>query len=145
MEAIWHHVAVSVNDLDGAVHFFRDLLGFTVDWDMDHRCGGELSRVVGLPDTDTHIVMLNGYGTRIELFKYHRPSGEPCAPGRQCDFGITHFGFAVKNIQPLYERLLEAGVRFNCPPQNLRPGVCATYLQGPENITIELVEYDQPQ
>ncbi len=141
MEATWHHVAISVRDMASALKFYRDLLGFEVDWDMDHRGGELMSRVVQLPDPDVHMVMLKGYGTRIELFKYHNPIGEPAGPKRQCDFGLTHFALSVRKIHDIYERLQKAGVRFNCEPQNLRPGVWATYLQDPEGVTIELVEY----
>ena len=59
-----------------------------------------------------------------------------------CDFGLTHFALSVKGIQKIYERLLGEGIRFNCPPQNLRPGVWATYMKDPEGVTIELVEYE---
>ncbi len=141
MDATWHHVALSVRDMAAALKFYRDLLGFEVDWDMDHRGGEIMSRVVDLPDPDVHMVMLKGYGTRIELFKYHSPCGEPAGPMRQCDFGLTHFALSVRKIHDIYERLQKSGVRFNSEPQNLRPGVWAAYLQDPEGVTIELVEY----
>ena len=142
MEATWHHVAISVKDIDRALKFYRDQLGFEVEWDIDHYKGETLSKVVGLPDADAHVVMLRGYGARIEIFKYYMPAGEESGPKRQCDFGITHFTLSVKDIKPLYERLSKAGVQFNCPPQNLRPGVWATYMKDQEGVTIELVEYE---
>ena len=145
MDAAFHHVAACVRDLYPAVEFFRDRLGFEVDWDHDHRSGEMMEAVVGLKDADAHIVMLKGYGIRLELFHYHAPRGIETGPRRQCDFGLTHFCFAVQNINELYERLVGEGVEFNCPPQNLRAGVWATYLKGPEDITIELVQYDEPQ
>jgi len=64
-------------------------------------------------------------------------------PLRQCDFGLTHFALQVQGIHDIYQRLAAAGVRFNCPPQNLRPGVWATYLKDPEGNTVELVQYDK--
>lgn len=142
MEIIWHHVAISVKDLDRALKFYRDLLGFEVDWERDHYGGDQMSRVVGLSGADAQVVMLKGFGTRLELFKYYSPEGEETGSKRQCDFGLTHFALSVKEIQGLYERLSEAGVQFNCPPQNLRPGVWVTYMRDPEGVTIELVEYE---
>lgn len=141
MEATWNHVAISVQNLEQALRFYCDVLGFEVEWDMDNRGSGVLSKVVGLQDANPHIVMLSGYGSRLELFKYHSPRGENSEPKRQCDFGITHFALSVKNIHEIYDRLSKAGVEFNCPPQDLRPGVCATYMKDPEGVTIELVEY----
>jgi catechol 2,3-dioxygenase-like lactoylglutathione lyase family enzyme len=142
VEKAWHHVAISVKDLDRALKFYCDLLDFEVDWDRDHYGGEQMSRVVGLTGADAHVVMLKGYGTRLELFKYYSPAGGESGPKCQCDFGLTHFALSVKEIQPLYECLLEAGVQFNCPPQNLRPGVWVTYMKDPEGVTIELVEYE---
>ncbi|MBI5602412.1 MAG: VOC family protein [Deltaproteobacteria bacterium] len=142
MEINWHHVAISVKDLNKALTFYCNLLGFEVDWDRDHYSGEQMSRVVGLSGADAHVVMHKGHGTRLELFQYYTPEGEDGRPIRQCDFGLTHFALSVKNIHALYERLLEAGVEFNCPPQNLRPGVWATYMKDHEGVTIELVQYD---
>ena len=145
MDAVFHHVAAGVRDIEVMVEFFRDRLGFEVDWDHDHRCGETMDAVVGLKDADARIVMMKGYGARVELFHYHHPQGMDGEPLRQCDYGLIHFCFSVDGIHDLYDRLAGQGVDFNCPPQNLRPGVWATYLKGPEGITIELVQYDQPQ
>jgi glyoxylase I family protein len=143
MDAKLHHVAISVSDMDRAVAYYRDILGFEVDWDMDHRSGDALAKVVGLPGADMRIVMLKGYGFRVELFKYYAPEGKGTAAKRMCDFGYTHFALSVENIHGIYERLAEAGVQFNCPPQDLRPGVCGTYMKDTEGNTIELVEYSE--
>jgi glyoxylase I family protein len=142
MDAAVHHVAISVADIDQALRFYRGLLGFELDWDMDHRGGEALAKVVGMPGADTRIVMLKGYGLRLELFRYYTPQGKRHEPQRQCDFGLTHLALQVSNIQKIYERLVKVGVRFNCPPQNLRPGVRATYMKDPEGVTVELVEYE---
>jgi glyoxylase I family protein len=142
MEATWHHVAISVRDMEKALRFYRDLLGFEVDWDRDHYSGEAMSKVVGLPGADARVVMLKGYEARVELFKYYSPVGEEFGARRQCDFGLTHFALTVKKIHDIYARLSGAGVHFNCPPQNLRPGVWAAYMKDPEGNTIELVQYD---
>jgi len=136
-----HHIAISVEDLERELQFYRDVLGFKVDWDMDNRGSEALSKVVCLSDANPHIIMLQGYGLRLELFKYHSPRGRNTGPKRQCDFGLTHFALSVKNINEIYKNLVKAGVEFNCPPQELRPGVQATYMKDPEGVTIELVEY----
>ena len=138
----WHHVALSVPDMEKALAFYRDLLGFEVDWDMDHRNEEKLAAVVGLPGADAHMAMLKGYGTRIELFRYYHPEGRSTEPRRQCDFGITHFTFAVSDIHALYDRYREGGAEFVSEPQNLREGVWAVYMKDPFGNTIELVQYE---
>lgn len=141
MEANIHHIAISVTDMDRALKFYCKLMGFQVDWDMDHRSGDALSKVVGMAGADARIVMLKGYCIRLELFKYYNPPGTKTGDWRQCDFGLIHFALQVTEIQKIYDRLAKAGVQFNCPPQRLRTGVWATYMKDLEGVTIELVEY----
>ncbi len=140
MDARWHHTGISVSDMDQALEFFCGLLGFEVEWDMDHRGGEALSKVVGLGDVDVRIVMLAGYGVRVELLHYYSPAGKAIAR-RQCDYGLVHIALQVKDIHSLYGQLVARGASFNCPPQKLRPGVWASYMQGPDGIVVELVEY----
>ena len=45
-------------------------------------------------------------------------------------------------MDALHQRLSQAGVVFNSPPQVMRPGAKAAYLQDPEGVTIELIQYD---
>ena len=143
MDASWGHVAVSVRDMDKALSFYRDILGFEVEWDMPQRDGEKLSMVVGMPDVNAHVVMLRGYGAKIELFKWRSPEGREQHVCRQCDFGITHFALSVHNIHPLYEELAGKGVQFNCPPQNLRGDVWCAYMRDPEGNTIEIIDYGE--
>ena len=142
MDACFHHIAISVKDMASMVRFYRDLVGFKVEWDMDHRSGRALSEVVGMPDTDAHMVMLEGFGMHIELFHYYAPKGSDVRPARQCDFGLTHFALQVGDIRDFHDRLAAAGAAFNCPPKNLRPGVWAAYMHDPEGNTVELIQYD---
>jgi len=144
MQATWHHVAMAVRDIQRAKQFYCDLLGFQIEWERESYSGESFAKVVGLQNAVAYVVMLKGHGARLELFSYQEPLGNQPFAKRQCDFGLTHFAFSVKNIHGIYDRLSAAGVYFNCPPQNLRAGVWATYMQDPEGATIELVEYEGP-
>jgi catechol 2,3-dioxygenase-like lactoylglutathione lyase family enzyme len=143
MEATWHHAAIAVEDIDRILKFYCDLLGFSVEWIKEDYSGEEFSKVVGLEDAHAKVVMLKGHGSRVELFHYQHPKGVVSNLKRMCDFGITHFTFSVVGIHEIYKTLSAEGVQFNCPPQNLRSGVWATYMQDPEGNTIELIEYLQ--
>lgn len=138
----FHHTAMSVTDLDRSIHFYCELLGMKLDWRIDHKKSEALEKVVGLRNVDVSYAMLSGWGGRIELFQYHSPEGKPYPPDKPvCEKGITHFAFQVEDINALHERLLAQGVRFNTPPQVIRPGVKATYFHDPDGITLELVQY----
>ncbi len=139
---LFHHTAICVPDLDRSIRFYRDVLGMTVDWRIDHRRSEPLEKVLGLKDVDVSYAMLSGWGGRVEIFQYHSPEGQPFPPDKPvCDKGITHFGFQVEDIDGLYEELRSRGVRFNSPPQVIRPGVKAAYFHDPDGITLELVQY----
>lgn len=142
MDACFHHIAISVKDMASMVRFYRDLIGFEVEWDMDHRSGEVMSAVVGMPGVDAHLVMLKGFGMHIELFHYYAPQGRKVQLRRQCDFGLIHLALQVGNIHDFHARLVDVGATFNCAPKNLRPGVWATYMQDPEGNTVELIQYD---
>jgi catechol 2,3-dioxygenase-like lactoylglutathione lyase family enzyme len=139
---LFHHTAISVTDLDRSIHFYRDVLGMTLEWRIDHRKNEALEKVLALKNVDVSYAMLSGWGGRVEIFQYHSPEGQPFPPDKPvCDRGITHFGFQVEDIDGLYEKLLGQGVRFNTSPQVIRPGVKATYFHDPDGMTLELVQY----
>jgi catechol 2,3-dioxygenase-like lactoylglutathione lyase family enzyme len=138
-----HHTAISVTDLGESIGFYRDLLGMSLEWRIDHRQSETLEKVVGLKGVDVSYAMLSGWGGRIELFQYHSPHGAPFPPDKPvCDRGITHIAFRVEGIHSLYERLRTHGVRFNSPPLVVRPGVTAAYFHDPDGVTLELVQYE---
>jgi catechol 2,3-dioxygenase-like lactoylglutathione lyase family enzyme len=139
-DAAFHHVGVSVRDMERAKDFYCGTLGFSVVWEHPDRTGEPLQKVVGLPGALMHITMVEGYGMRIELFQYIRPAGRDRGEQRQCDFGLIHFALKVKDARALYADLSARGVPFNSAPQDLRPGVVALYMRDPEGNTIEIME-----
>ncbi len=139
-EAAFHHVGVSVRDMEAMKDFYCGTLGFSVVWAHKARTGEPLQKVVGLPGSVMDITMLEGYGMRIELFKYLTPEGRDRGEQRQCDFGLIHFALKVRDARAVYAALAPKGVRFNSPPQDLRPGVVALYMRDPEGNTIEIME-----
>jgi len=137
-----HHTAISVTDLNRSIRFYGDLLGMKLEWRVDHRKGEALEKVVGLKDVDVSYAMLSAWGGRIEIFQYHSPQGTPVPPNKPVsDKGITHVAFQVEEIDDLYANLVSHGVRFNSPPQVVRPGVKAAYFHDPDGVTIEFVQY----
>lgn len=139
-----HHTALSVSNLDQSIGFYRDILGMTLEWRIDHRKSESLGKVVGLRNIDVSYAMLTGWGGRIELFQYHSPEGEPYPPHKPVsDKGITHIAFQVEDIDGLHEKLVGHGVRFNSPPQVVREGVKAAYFHDPDGVTLELIQYSQ--
>ena len=139
-DTTFHHVGISVRDMEQAKDFYCNTLGFSIVWEHPQRGGEPLEKVVGLSGVQAHMAMLEGYGMRIELFKYITPAGRDRGEQRQCDFGLIHFALKVKDARAIYADLSGKGVQFNSPPQDLRPGVVAVYMRDPEGNTIEIME-----
>ena len=135
-----HHTAVSCRDWGKTRAFFVDLLGFKVVGEIENRNEPELSTVTGLPGASCRWAMLALGGYHIELFKWLTPEGKP-VPIRQCDHGLTHICFQVKDAR----RRAGAWSR-QAASRSQRCWPCAAageavLLQGPEGLIVEFVEY----
>ncbi|SDI19716.1 Catechol 2,3-dioxygenase [Bradyrhizobium lablabi] len=63
----------------------------------------------------------------------------PAVPSRR---GLDHFGLLVKDIDFVASQLKAKGVKFTKEPQTARPGVRMCFIEGPQGISIELIERD---
>jgi lactoylglutathione lyase len=54
--------------------------------------------------------------------------------------GIDHFGLAVQGLDEAVADLKAKGVNFTMEPKQARPGVRICFIEGPQNISIELLE-----
>lgn len=135
-----HHVAISTPDLGRLRSFYVDLLGFEEISRAEWTAGqSSIDRVMALTGTAALTVMLQRGATCVELFQFEAPV--PAAK-REDDrpvnnYGITHICFDVQDVDATYQKMLEAGVRFHCPPQDF--GVAkATYGRDPDGNVFEL-------
>jgi len=133
------HTAISVPDLQQAVDFYCDVLGFELESESGWPKGAKrVDQLVGLPDSASKVVMVKLGETRIEIFEYESPAPNPRDEGfRVCDHGITHFCLRVSGVEDEYARLVEAGMRFNAPPVDVGSAICV-YGRDPFGNVIEL-------
>jgi catechol 2,3-dioxygenase-like lactoylglutathione lyase family enzyme len=136
-----HHTAISTGDMERALRFYRDLLGFTEVFSSTWEVGTEeVDRIVGLQNSSARVVMLKAGNACIELFQYETPRPKPNEANRPvCDHGITHLCLQVTDIDAEYARLKAAGMVFHCPPQ-ARGGLRVTYGRDPDGNVVELLE-----
>jgi catechol 2,3-dioxygenase-like lactoylglutathione lyase family enzyme len=136
-----HHTAISTGDLDRALRFYRDLLGFEEVFSAAWEVGSEdIDKIVGLKDSSARVVMLKAGNACIELFQYETPRPKPGEARRPvCDHGITHLCLQVTDIDAEYERLKAAGMLFHCLPQ-AQSGLRVTYGRDPDGNVVELLE-----
>ena len=80
-----------------------------------------------------------------ELLEYYEPKPKAWDDDRRpCDTGAHHVALTIDDIGAAYERLLEAGVEFTCPPQEVDAGYFAghrtVYCYDPDHLIVELWE-----
>lgn len=141
MNSAIRHTGLVVSDLDKALHFWNEVLGFTVIKKMEES-GPYIDAMMGLNDTRVTTVKLtapNGGG--IELLYFHsHPDGMEWN-GKPYSTGFTHVALTVNNLDSTYEKLTDEGVIFNGLPQLSPDGnVKVAYGRGPEGVLLEFVE-----
>lgn len=145
---VWHF-SFTVSDLDEAIAFYRDLLGFT----LVHRQVQDndyTRQLVGYPDAVLEVAQLaipgqpRGLSTHdLELVCYRSPAGRAWDAEIR-DPGQAHLAIAVGDADAVHARLVAAGVRFVTPPNAITAGVNAggkaCYFFGPDGIVHELLQ-----
>lgn len=133
------HVALSVRDMERAIAFYRDIMGFEVVFDREFTA--PMARLINVPEADVRIVHLRFGEAMLELFHYRTPAGRPRREDqRQSDLGLTHLGFIVSDFYTTYAMLKEKGVTFVGEAVEIRPGVHVAYFYGPEGEVCEMRE-----
>ena len=138
-----HHPAISVPDIEAALSFYRDKLGFETVMEIELPGGIEMmSRAFGLADAGYKVAMLRKGNSCIELFEFTGEGVEAADPDRPVSkHGITHICLAASDYEADYKQLQEAGVVFNTEPNGSAPGRWA-YGRDPFGNVIELIEHN---
>lgn len=133
------HVAMSVQDIEKAIAFYRDAIGMEKVFDREFDV--QMGKVIGIEGTQVRIVHMKLGDSIVELFDYKYPKGrEPRPDPLQSDYGLTHIGFTVEDFWGTYQHLLDHGVKFLADPLEFRPGVFLAYFYGAEYEVCEIKE-----
>ncbi len=138
-----NHIALSVPDVDRAVAFYGDLLGFEKLSDAGWEAGNTVAdKILAVPGTSARVVHMRTNNLVLELFQFGDAEPAVQDPRRPViDHGITHFCLAVTDLNKEYRRLKAAGMRFHSDPDETGlPGVRTVYGRDPFGNVIELEE-----
>ena len=135
------HTGLVVADLERALHFWCDVLGFKVVKQMDES-GPHIDAMMGLRDVRVTTAKLAAPdGNLIELLRFHSHPDQPRCDATPYSTGFTHIALTVDDLDQLVSRLRQEGVIFPAPPQRSPDGYAKViYAQGPEGVLLELVE-----
>ena len=136
-----HHAALAVPDLEAALAFYCELLGFEVVMEATVPSGIDvMSEAMGINDSGFKVRMISKGTSCIELFEFDNSlEGEPDRPVNRT--GITHIALSSDAIADDYDRLSANGVAFNSGLFGAAPGRFA-YGRDPFGNVIELLEHN---
>ncbi len=136
-----HHPALAVPDMQKALDFYCDVVGFELCMQADIPSGiAPMNEAFGIDDAGCKVRMMNKGNSCIELFEFNASqAGDPKRPVHR--EGITHFAMATDDPDADYAKLKSAGVEFNTPLFGASPSRFA-YGRDPFGNVIELLEHD---
>jgi catechol 2,3-dioxygenase-like lactoylglutathione lyase family enzyme len=133
------HVGLSVEDIEKAIEFYRDVVG--MEKALDREFDSPLARIIGIEGAKARVVHMKHGESVVELFNYYHPKGRKPRPDQnQSDYGLTHIGFMVEDFERTYQDLKARGVQFLGEPVEIRPGVFVAYFHGAEYEICEMRE-----
>jgi len=135
------HTGIVVSDAEKSIDFYTNLLGFRIKKDM-MESGDYIDNFSALKNVRVRTIKMTlENDDMVELLWYETHPEEPDMSRPITRIGCSHFAMTVKNLDETYERLVEAGVYFNSPPQLSPDGFAkVTFCKDPDGSLIELVE-----
>jgi catechol 2,3-dioxygenase-like lactoylglutathione lyase family enzyme len=135
-----HHPALAVPDMDQALAFYCDVLGFRKVMQADIPSGvSVMDEAFGVADAGCKVRMVRKGNSCLELFEFNSPeAGTKDRPVNRT--GITHFALCTDDFQADYDMLVAKGVPFNTPPFGASPARFA-YGRDPFGNVFELLEH----
>lgn len=144
-----NHLNIVVADMERSLAFYVGLLHLRVTYEVE-LTGAWIEQVAGLPNVSARCVFVQptGGGARFELLQYRTPPGVTLPEDSIANtVGLRHVAFEVDDLDGLYQRLTESGVRFVSPPVtvpftvvgNIRKRLC--YCYDPDGVVVEIADY----
>jgi glyoxylase I family protein len=142
-----NHTGITVSNLDRALAFWRDVLGFEPSHTA-HQTGEMAREITGVAGAEIKLAVLKAPGGhKIELLEYLAPSDRRHAILRPCDIGHVHVALTVENLDAILERIAASGWKAAGKPQMLTQGPNAgkrvIYVRDPDGTTIEFMQLPQ--
>ena len=136
------HTGIVVSDMEKALFFYHDLLEIgkvvleTVVQSDYH------TSLTAAANVKIRVAMLQAHdGNKVELLQYLSHPQSPPENVNSYDIGCSHIAVQVEDINKLYEKLINAKVQFNAPPQVDPNGYCSVaYCHDFDGTIVELVE-----
>ena len=139
-----HHTCITVSDLERSIEFYRDVLGLElVMTEESERSGDDRSKALGVAKAKVKLAILRAGDAQVELIEYATAKGRPYDRNNN-DVGAMHIAFQVEDIDVVYQRMVDHGVRFTSPPATIPAGPMEgwrwTYFFDPDGVSLEIIQ-----
>jgi len=121
------HVAITVQDMERSVRFYRDLLGFDV-----------LGQLL-LNEGSFKIVYLRSGGAHVELFEFRDHEAQTAVGVPDTVGGFKHLALQTDDVDGVAASLKAAGTEFTVEPLDAAGGVRLAFFRDPDGNLLELV------
>ena len=111
----------------------------SASWYEEHFNAKTLSEREVMPGTVT-VSMEVGGPVRLNISSKPDGSSDERAIAEIYRLGLEHFGFDVEDLAAELDRLEKAGVRIVLPLTEVVGGARLAYIEGPDDVVIELVQ-----
>ena len=135
------HVGIVVNNIENSLKFYRDIFGLQIQRSLNES-GTYIDNILGFENVKAKTVKMSAPNgpTLIELLEFDAPKGRDLSYQIN-DLGASHVAFTVSNIDEMYEKLKQSGIKFNAPPQLSPDGYAkVTFCFDPDGTPVELVQ-----
>ncbi len=123
-EYIFDHIHLFTREPEVMAEYFESMLGAEV---IRSASGGQPRIDLNLGGVNIFVLDVSGNPTAVEGAAHpHR--------------GLDHFGLSVKEIDKVCDALKAKGANFTRGPETIRPGTRIAFIEGPEGVSIELLE-----
>lgn len=122
------------------VHIRSSDPGVAASWYEQHFNAKKLWEQEVMPGTVT-ISMEVGGPVRLNISSKPEGSSDARSVAELNRLGLEHFGFDVLDLKSELDRLEEAGIRIVLPLTQVSTGSQLAYIEGPDDVLIELVQH----
>jgi len=139
------HTGITVSNLERALAFWRDVLGFELSHTA-HQTGEMAREITGVVGAEIKLaVVKTPGGHKIELLEYLAPAERKRhVDVRPCDIGFVHVALVVDDLDAILSSINTSGWKAAGKPQTLQSGPNAgkrvVYVRDPDGTTIEFMQ-----
>jgi catechol 2,3-dioxygenase-like lactoylglutathione lyase family enzyme len=142
------HTGITVSNLERALAFWRDVLGFELSHTA-HQTGEMAREITGVAGAEIKLAVVKAPGGhKVELLEYLAPADRKRhADRRPCDVSSAHVALIVDDLDAVLSAINASGWKAAGEPQTLQSGPnagkCVVYARDPDGTTIEFMQ--QPE